>query len=236
MVNMKKPSENKQLKEEWGSFKKKWRQIKKNRCLFLMLSLIMLLLCYPHLLLRPILLLSLSSISLVAGVYAVSNKRKHVVIAAILGVLVFVFMLEDFVYASGSTAIFASLLLAGFYIYTLINMLVYVSSGKRVNKDKIYAALSIYMLIGFAWASLYRVIYLSDPSSFSGSQSSYMGVHHFDFIYYSFVSICTLGFGDLVPISGLARSLTILEAMTGIFFMAVMISRLVSLYKTDEEE
>jgi hypothetical protein len=45
-----------------------------------------------------------------------------------------------------------------------------------------------------------------------------------------------VGFGDIVPVSGLARSLTLLEAMTGVVYMAVMISRLISLYKTDEEE
>jgi len=232
---MKTKLQNKQLKEKWGAFKEKGHKAKKDRCLFLMLSLIMLLLFYQFISVWPVLVLSMSTLSLVAGVYAVSNSKKQVVIAAILGVQVFTFMFVDFVYPAVATKFFSSILLVGFYIFMMINVLKYVIRGKTVTKDKIYGALSIYMLIGFAWAPLYRLVYLNNPSSFSGTQAFYMGVYHFDFVYYSFVSICTLGFGDMLPVSGLARSLTILEAMTGIIYMAVMISRLVSLYKTNEE-
>jgi hypothetical protein len=201
-----------------------------------MLSLIVLLLSYHYILLRPALILSMMSLSLVASVYAVSDSKKHVVIAAIIGVLVFVSMFADFVYPALYLSYYSNVLLAVFYLFTLINIVMYVIHGQKVTTDKIYGALSVYMLIGFAWAPLYRIVYMNDPSSFSGTQSVYVGVYHFDFIYYSFVSLCTLGFGDITPVSGIARSLTVLEAMTGVFYMAVMIARLVSLYKTDDEE
>jgi len=233
---MKKKIQNERLKEKWSSLKNKGHKAKKNRCLFLMLSLIVLLLSYQYVFVKPIVVMSLLSISLVSAVYAVSESKKHLAIATILGILVFISMFEDFVYPALSMTLMSNILLAGFYIFTLVNILTYVIRGQSVTKDKIYGALSIYMLIGFAWASLYRMVYMNDPSSFSGTPSTYAGIYHFDFIYYSFVSICSLGFGDIVPVSGLARSLTILEAMTGIMYMAVMISRLVSLYKIEKEE
>jgi Ion channel len=159
-----------------------------------------------------------------------------VITAGMLAVLIFISMFVDFVHPAVSINMFSSMLLSGFYTFTLINILIYVIRGKKVTKDKIYGGLSVYLLIGFAWAPLYRLVCINNPSSFSGTQSAYAGVYHFDFIYYSFVTICTVGFGDIVPVSGLARSLTLLEAMTGVVYMAVMISRLISLYKTDEEE
>jgi hypothetical protein len=194
-----------------------------------MLSLIGLLFFYHYIFVRPVMILALMSTSLVADVYAVSDSNKRVIMAAIIGLLVFAFMLADFVQPSVFFNFFSGILLAGFYTFTLVNILVYVIRGQKVTKDKIYGALSVYLLIGFAWAPLYRLVFLNDPSAFSGAQSLYEGIHHFDFIYYSFSTICTLGFGDITPVSGIARSLSILEATTGVFYMAVMISRLVFL-------
>ena len=208
----------------------------KNRCLFLLLSLTGFLLIYHYIFVRPLLIITMLSTTLVAGVHAVSESKKNLVIAAIVGVLVVVLMLADFLNPTEFFNFSSGMLLAGFYIFTMVNVLVYVIRGRRVNRDKIYGALSVYLLIGFAWAPLYRIVYLTDSSAFSGAQSIYEGVHHFDFVYYSFETICTLGFGDILPVSGIARSLTLLEAMTGVVYMAVMISRLVTLYKKDEEE
>ena len=54
--------------------------------------------------------------------------------------------------------------------------------------------------------------------------------------YFSFVTLTTLGYGDIVPVAPLARSLAVLEALTGVLFMAVLISRLVGSYKSDRRE
>jgi len=211
--------------------------VKKNRCLFLMLSLVGLLLIYHFFLFRPLVILALLSTTLIAAVYAVSGSRKHTIIAAIIGTMVVIFMFADFVHSSIFLNLCSSVLLAVFFIFTLIQTLIYVIRGQKVTRDKIYGAISVYFLIGMAWSPLYRLVYVNDSSAFSGTpQLIHEGVHHFDFIYYSFETLCTLGFGDILPVSGLARSLTLLEAMTGVLYMAVMISRLVSLYKTDEEE
>jgi len=210
--------------------------VKKNRCLFLMLSLVGLLLIYHFFLFRPLVILVLLSTTLIAAVYAVSGSRKHTIIAAIIGTMVVIFMFADFVHSSIFLNLCSSVLLAVFFIFTLIQTLIYVIRGQKVTRDKIYGAISVYFLIGMAWSPLYRLVYINDHSAFSGAQSAYVGVHHFDFIYYSFETICTLGFGDILPISGIARALTLLEAMTGVLYMAVMISRLVTLYKANKEE
>ena len=208
----------------------------KDRCFFLMLSLILLLLIYHYVFVQPFLILSLIGISLIAGVYAVSDTKRHVVIAAILGSSAVAFILMTLFHYSVFIDFLGTILLSIFYVFTLSRILLYVIRG-RVTRDRIYGAISVYFLIGLAWAPLYRMVHISEPDAFSGTpQIVYSGVHYFDYVYYSFVSLCTLGFGDIVPVSGLARSLTMLEAITGILYMAVLVSRLVSLYRTDREE
>ena len=163
----------------------------RNRCLFLLLSLVGLLLIYHFVFIRPLLIMTVMSITLIAGVYAVSTTRRNVVMAATIGFLVVVFNLAYFFHPSAITDLISSILLVIFYIYTLIRILGYVIRGQRITRDKIYGALSVYLLIGLAWAPLYRLVYLNDPAAFSGAQSAYEGIVRFDFIYYSFETICT---------------------------------------------
>jgi len=99
----------------------------------------------------------------------------------------------------------------------------------RVGAEQIYAALSAYMLAGIFFGILYHAVEHAWPGSITVA-GAIREFPLFDAIYLSFVTLATLGYGDLLPVSEVARGLAIVEAVSGQLFLAVMISRLVSSY------
>lgn len=102
-----------------------------------------------------------------------------------------------------------------------------------IDTERIIGAISIYLLLGLVWAFLYSFIELSSPGSFqSNSNTSIQGIHSGlvdDFIYFSQVTLTTLGYGDIAPVSRPARMFATLQAMTGQLYVAIVIARLVGL-------
>ena len=88
----------------------------------------------------------------------------------------------------------------------------------------IYCAVSIYLLIGIMWAGIYNIVEGISPGSFSGTSETV------DLIYFSFVTLTTVGFGDVVPLSVLGKRLAVFEAAMGSIYMAVIIAMIVGRY------
>jgi len=111
--------------------------------------------------------------------------------------------------------------------YAVIAILFYLVRQKEVTTDMIMAGASEYMLIGILWASFYYLIETLYPGSFSlaGAKMDRNG-----FLYFSIVTLTTTGYGDVLPLSVQARSLAMLEMITGQLFMAITVARLVGLY------
>ncbi len=105
-----------------------------------------------------------------------------------------------------------------------------------VDSEHVYAALSAYLLAGMVFGLLYWVLERTWPGSlYLGVQGADSQLWLEDAIYFSFVTLATLGYGDIVPRSEAARGLAILEAVAGQLYLAVMIARLVSLYVRGRE-
>ena len=95
-----------------------------------------------------------------------------------------------------------------------------------VNAEHVYAALSVYLIAGLVFGVLHWTIESAWPGSYSEGGSS-GGFSLPTAIYYSFVTLATLGYGDVVPRSEIGRGVTVLEAVGGQLYVAVMIARLV---------
>jgi uncharacterized membrane protein len=105
-------------------------------------------------------------------------------------------------------------------------------SGGEIDSEHICAALSVYMLAGHFFGLAYWRLMNVSPGSFAAG-STVLSAGQFDLpsaIYFSFVVIATLGFGDIVPATTISRGLVITEAVLGQFYMVVLVARLVSLY------
>jgi len=110
------------------------------------------------------------------------------------------------------------------YFYIVLLLVKNLLSIRVVTADMIYCAISIYLLIGMMWAGIYTVVEGIWPDSFSGATETV------DLIYFSFVTLTTVGFGDVVPMSVLGKRLAIFEAAMGSVYMAVIIAMIVGRY------
>jgi voltage-gated potassium channel Kch len=97
-------------------------------------------------------------------------------------------------------------------------------------------ALCTYVMIGALWMLFYIPINALDPEAFHFSRAFIDGNASESLTYFSYVTLTTLGYGDVYPVSPIARSFAILEALTGTLFLAVLISRLVGKYASSQSE
>lgn len=172
-------------------------------------------------------------IVLLCGIYAMREQRRLFVVALIGSVAAGATNLLMVVFQSEWIAIawdgFTLLLLGLFSVGILEDVL----RRGQISADKICGAICVYLLIGFAWAFGYGIIELINPGSFSGlteiDASNHVGLV-MQMRYFSFATLTTLGFGDILPRSSGARTLATLEAMTGQIYLTVLIARLVGLH------
>ncbi|MEA3438066.1 MAG: ion channel [Thermodesulfobacteriota bacterium] len=113
-----------------------------------------------------------------------------------------------------------------FLMIVIVIFLAKIFSEDKVTGESIKGGISIYFLLGYLWANLYSLVLLVNPEAISfpahASELSYI-------LYFSFTTLTTLGYGDITPVSLLARNLTILESTIGQIYLTVLIARLVGL-------
>jgi voltage-gated potassium channel len=132
-------------------------------------------------------------------------------------------------------------LLTLFLLYTAVTVLRHVFSEATVTMDTLSAALCVYLLMGYLWGSLYGLIYLLAPGAFhlpmgwtpAEEQGLARDVPVNLLTYFSFMTLTTVGYGDVLPASGSARAAVIVEAVLGHFYLAVLVARLVGLHIAD---
>jgi hypothetical protein len=115
-----------------------------------------------------------------------------------------------------------------FFVITLKLAAQQVLFSNQITANNIIGSICIFLLLGLIWVMLYLLLAEFIPNSFSGLESSTWQENFPNFIYFSFVTLTTLGFGDLLPTSPLARFLVYIEAIIGVFYMAIVVSSLVS--------
>jgi hypothetical protein len=119
-----------------------------------------------------------------------------------------------------------------FDVFIVVVIFRRVFSNERPNSETIFGALCIYLLVGFAFASLYGMVAAIQPRAFYlDPQTNLHAIpNRFDFIYYSFATMVSLGAGGITAVSAPARSLSVIEAIIGVLYLAVLIARLMSAY------
>jgi hypothetical protein len=96
-----------------------------------------------------------------------------------------------------------------------------------ITPHRIQGAVAAYVLLGVIWAYAYSLVELLRPGAISGPVNPAEGPRAF--FYFSFVTLATVGYGDVLPVHPVARSLATLEAVTGTLYVAILVARLVSL-------
>ena len=206
------------------------------RHLFLLIALLFIFILSPFVLpfyYGPTIMNVVGAVVLLSATYAVSGRRLFLIIAVTLSTLS-IFMTFWLAAAPTHRVIIVAhtsvVLLIGFFAVVI---LVSVLRGGKVTADKIYGAVCAYLLLGYAWAFAYSVIEEVQP----GSLTSLTSTTPRDIVdrvmqlrYFSFVTLATVGYGDIVPRTPLARTMALLEAMVGQFYLVALIGRLVGLH------
>ncbi len=99
----------------------------------------------------------------------------------------------------------------------------------QIDRNKIVGAICIYLLIGLIWALMYLFIAQSVPGAFNGMEQVVWYENFADAAYYSFVTLTTLGYGDISPVTPVARFLVYMEAIVGVFYMAILVASLIGM-------
>jgi hypothetical protein len=180
--------------------------------------------------------IALMTLVLVSGVLAVGRSRSTLVWAAVLVVpAITARWVHHFFPAQAAAAVI--FLVAGlvYLIFLVAQFLRFILRAPRVNAEVLYAGISVYLLLGLVWTLAYMLVAaLADPQhpafAFNVGPASGQSMTNFNAYYFSFVTLTTVGYGDITPVSNPARALAALEAMTGTLYVAVLISRLVALY------
>jgi hypothetical protein len=116
------------------------------------------------------------------------------------------------------------------FLICLATILAFIFETTQVTVDTILASVVAYLIIAFTFAQAYLLVHYFSPGSFNLPISvtpSAFNTFHGDMIYYSLIVITTVGIGDIVPVTPLARTMTALEAMVGQFFVAILVAWLV---------
>ena len=171
----------------------------------------------------------LFSAILLSAIFAVSEKKHQTIIALALGVPMLVMIWVDKFVVTDRLLIGSQMLGAIFFGYTIYRLLTFVFTESRVTRNVIYAAIIVYLLMGLFWADLYFLLNHLQPGTLdiSGVQT---GNPNLVIVYFSYVTLTTLGYGDISPLTDIGYSLAILEAIIGQLYLTVLIARLVGLH------
>jgi hypothetical protein len=167
---------------------------------------------------------------LVSGVAAVAEHRKLAVLLVVLSAVAIVARWSEWVLPIAALPAFrdAATLIALLTLAGAVGINVFASD--RALGDRIFGAIVLYLLLGVMWAVAYAMVDSLLPQAFAGRSDTDSGIA--DWIYFSFVTLTTVGYGDITPVARLARSIAMLEALVGQLYPAIIIARLVSLQGT----
>jgi hypothetical protein len=166
----------------------------------------------------------LSGIFIVA-VYAIKTKSNlYFYLSGIAIILEWVSDFYELTFIHWLTAIFALL----FFIVAIVKMVIRIAGSKKVGTLEFLEAINIYFLLGILGSVLFNVI--NEFSSGAFLFPTGIVPSRTDFIYYSFVTISTLGYGDIIPISPMAKNMSILLSISGQLYLAMIVALLVGKY------
>ena len=173
---------------------------------------------------------------LILGVWSFGDTLNHLKLG--WGLTIGVVTLTLMTLISDSAFIEHALFLI-FFIFCLVSLrlsIVEVVYGGEIDSNRLVGAACVYLLMGVCWGVLFYYLEVIFPGSFnapllgSGEQSIQ------DFLYFSFVTLTTLGYGDMFPLGPVAQTLSYLEAVSGTIYLAILVGALVGAFYARERE
>jgi hypothetical protein len=179
----------------------------------------------------------LTSLVLVAGAMAIGYRRSVLMWAVILAVpaVTSIWLYRMLPGLMPSEILLGAALL--FIALLVVNLARFVVMAPRINADILCAAAANYVLLALFWAFAYELLDKVNPASFQFTVGpvAAQSLNGFAGIYFSLSTQCTVGYGDIVPVTNVARMLAVVQATTGMFYVTMLIARLVALYSSHHQ-
>jgi hypothetical protein len=175
------------------------------------------------------------SVLMIVGAHSLRSGRNFFRVGIVLAV---VGIALNIVAVGQSSIVFQGVSLLSLFAFLLVSIsytMKQVVFGTEINANRLVGAICVYLLLGVIWALAYSFVDLVSASSFAGVDGDATAGWNATWVYYSFVTLTTLGYGDILPLSATARSLAYLEAIVGQFYIAVLVAGLVSAYISDRQ-
>lgn len=203
------------------------------RDLFLLLSLLLVIVLYPlldHGDFRRLVLGGLMFAPLLLATVRVAQIKRRVwpIVLLMTGVIVSAVVSTFFPFRMLLGLKWG--LLAAFFGVSVIGLFSYLKNARSIGDGHLYTAVSIYLLLGMQWFALYSVIDVLSPGSIQHSSSA-TADRHAELLYFSLVTLSTIGYGDVLPLHGEVRMLAALEGIAGVLYIAITVALLVSAYR-----
>jgi voltage-gated potassium channel len=173
-------------------------------------------------------LLAVLCVTLVTGTIRVAESPSLMWWATSIAVLTCVVNVMDY-RQPGHWQLVREGTLGLFYSFTALCLFMSITRPGSVSAARLYSAGSLYLLMGMSWSTIFRIMETAAPGSFVNNfQVRSAAVRSSDLLYFSLATLTTAGYGDILPVSPLARICAALEAVTGVLYTTILIARLVS--------
>jgi hypothetical protein len=183
----------------------------------------------------------LITLVLIMGILAVGRSHRTLVLAIVLALPAVVTRWVRHFQPHLLPPALHSLLALLFIVFVEYQLLHFIFRAPRVNSEVLCAGICGYLLLAVMWMSAYMAVSLladplhpelNPPFAFTVGATTPHPLSQFEAYYFSFITLTTVGYGDITPLSKGARTLAMMEAMTGTLYMALLISRLVAMYSS----
>jgi hypothetical protein len=166
----------------------------------------------------------------ILGVYAISFRRGLLLFGVVLAIPALIQRITLPRAEAGALPIISNVLTLTFDVFIVVTIFRRVFVKDQPSKEAIFGALCIYLMVGFSFSNLYAMLRAVQPNAFylDPAANLHSIPDRFDFIYYSFATLTCLGAAGITPVTGPARSVSLIESISGVLYLAVLISRLVA--------
>lgn len=164
-------------------------------------------------------------LALIIGAWSLMHNARWFTIGVVLAVLAVVLTAMSLYLKSMLVLVLDLSVMLVFFLLTTCFALRHIFIDQELSVNKLMGSLCVYLLMGIMWSILYIFAYLHTPDAFSNLTGT-----RGELLYYSYVTLTTLGYGSIVPLTPLTRTLAYLEAIAGQFYLAVLVAGLVGAY------
>jgi hypothetical protein len=210
---------------------------RRNRALFLLISFLFLLVAAP--VLAPFFDLRLLfdvflTIIFASAIYAASEKLWHYVINTVLFLVTVSAIWIEYIFPGDISYLISQSAGLIFLLFAGIRVTSNLIKSEKITANAIFAAIVVYLIAGVLWAGVYNILQLLQPGSLNLGNIDVRDASY-RLVYFSFVTLTTLGYGDIAPLTDIASAFVILEAIFGQMYITVLIAWLVGRYISEGE-